>query len=669
MDPVYGFQAVNVEAQQNEASSLLNWMRRMISVRKQHPAFGRGTLTFLYPNNRKILAYVREHERERILCVVNLSRAAQAVELDLSAYRGSVPIELSGNAAFPPVGDLHYMLTLPAYGFFWFLVAQEADAPAWHTPTPDPLPEFITLTAAGGNLARALEGRELNQLQRDVLPEFLGHQRWFRGGASRVKRTTVVPIGAVPGHANQLLYLDVETSEGQARRYFLPVSALWGEENLHFGAPKLSYTLARLRSGPNLGALIDASFDERFHWDLIKGMRANASVAGVGGSLVFESNAEFQALELSDTIRPVGIEERNASFIIGDGVMMKVYRRLRSGEHPEVSIGRFLTEVAGFHNTPGFYGSLQFKPDNGEPVMLAAAFTYIRNQGDAWSVVLEALDRNLEAFALLPRNEAGALVDPPPPFEYPLGLGTILGRRTAELHVAFATPARDRRFAPEPIQTADLKRWTAAAARRLAEACTIVAAAARQGDRQLKADAAILRRARAGLAARLKAAAGLSGAGLKTRVHGDFNLAQVLVVKDDVAFIDFAGEGERAASERHRKVSPLRDIASMLRSIEYAAWTAVGRAEERDGSRPPVRERAIAWHAAIIGDFLAAYWPIAVSAGIVPGDEAVRRHLLDVFLIHKLADEIATEAANRPAWLWLPLHALLNLASGDETHQ
>ena len=288
MDPVYGFQAVNVEAQNTEASSLLNWMRRMISVRKQHPAFGRGTLTILLPQNRKILAYVREHENERILCVVNLSRAAQAVELDLSDYRGAVPVELAGNAAFPPIGTLPYMLTLPAYGFFWFLLAPEADAPSWHTQMPDPLPEFITLTAAGGNLARVLEGRELTQFQRYVLPEFLGHQNWFRGGTKRVKRATVTPIGALPGAANQLLFLDVEPVDDRPRRYFLPVTVLWGEENLHLGAPKLSYTLARLRHGPTLGALIDASFDERFHWDLVKAMRDGVVVPGNGGTLVFE---------------------------------------------------------------------------------------------------------------------------------------------------------------------------------------------------------------------------------------------------------------------------------------------------------------------------------------------------------------------------------------------
>ena len=668
MDPVYGFQAVNVEAQNTEASSLLNWMRRMISVRKQHPAFGRGTLTILLPQNRKVLAYVREHAGERILCVANLSRAAQAVELDLSDYRGAVPVELAGNAAFPPIGTLPYMLTLPAYGFYWFLLAPEADAPSWHTQMPDPLPEFVTLTAAGGNLARVIEDRELTLLQRDVLPPFLGHQNWFRGGAKRVRKISVTSIGVLPGTPNQLLYVDVEPNDDRPRRYFLPVTALWGETNLHLGAPKLSYTLARLRHGPYLGALIDASFDERFHWDLVKAMRAGTTVPGVGGSLVFESNAGFREVELTDSIRPVGIEERDAAFIVGSNVMMKVYRRLRPGEHPEVSIGRFLTEVAGFEHTPGFYGSLQFKPDEGEPVMLAAAFTYIRNQGDAWSAIQEALDRDLEAFALLPRDENGVLVDPAPAFDYPLDLAGILGTRTAELHRAFATPTSDRAFAAEPIRPADLKRWMTASTRRLNEAIAIASRVADETPQALDIHSATLRRVRTALTARIKACAKLTDMGLKTRVHGSFNLVPVLIVKNDVAFIDFEGESHRITAERHRKVSPLRDIASMLRSFDYAALSAIRRMEERDGTTPPERDRALAWRDTAIRGFLDAYWPLAIEAGLVPADETTRNRLLDLFLINRIAEEIAHEALRRPTWLWLPVHGLLSMAVEDEAH-
>ena len=285
-DPVYGFQAVNVEAQQNEASSLLNWTRRMIGVRKQHKAFGRGALQILYPRNRKILAYVRRTAEENILCVANLSRQAQAVEIDLSEFRGAVPVELMGGATFPPVGDLPYMLTLPAYGFFWFLLAPEADAPKWHVLAPDPLPEFVTLTAQGGRIDRALEGREMQNFERYALPEFLRHQRWYAGKGTKIRLTSAVSLGSIDGGPNQLLVATAETDEGP-QRYFLPVSTLWGEQNLTFGAPKLSYTLAKVRNGPHLGALIDACHDERFVADLIGAIRAGGETRADHGTLRF----------------------------------------------------------------------------------------------------------------------------------------------------------------------------------------------------------------------------------------------------------------------------------------------------------------------------------------------------------------------------------------------
>ena len=664
MDPVYGFQAVNVEAQQNEASSLLNWMRRMIAVRKQHAGFGRGTLTFLYPHNRKILAYVREHDGERLLCVANISRAAQAVELDLSAYRGAVPIELTGNAAFPPIGDLPYMLTLPAYGFFWFLLALEADAPRWHAPLPEPLPEFVTLTANGGKLSRALEGRELSQLERDVLPEFLGHQRWFAGKSTRVKRAQVTLFGAVPGNSNELLFLDVETDDGETNRYFLPVSAMWGEANLAFGAPKLSYTLAKLRYGPNLGALIDASFDERFHQDLITALRAGKTVPATNGSLEFYSSAEFRALEATDSIRPVGAEQSNVSFIIGDEAMLKVYRRLRVGEQPEIEMARFLTDVAGFRNTPAYFGSVTYRPDKGEPVTLAAAFAFVRNQGDAWGVIREALDRDLEAFVLLPRDDNGELVDAAPAFEFPLDLGAVLGQRTAELHAGLATPTKDKRFAAEAISAADLKRWTAAVSRDLTKAIGLLSRTVRGLTGAAKADAAAAIKARTALLKRVKSVASLTDAGRKTRVHGDYHLGQVLVAKGDVVIIDFEGEPQRGISERRQKTSPLRDVAGMVRSFDYAAWSAIMRMEERDGVASAVgRDRAFAWRDAITRDFLAAYWPIVTAAGVVPEDDATRRRLLDLFVIQKAAYEVLYEAANRPTWVSIPVRGLLELVT------
>ena len=155
MDPLYGYGAVNVEAQSRDPHSILNWMRRMLAVRSRHPAFGRGTLTLLYPKNRKILAYLREYQGDMLLCVANVAHSPQAVELDLSRFVGRVPVELNAGTLFPPIGELTYLLTLPPYGFYWFALAPASDWPSWHTPAPEPLPEFVTIVMRD-SLAKAL---------------------------------------------------------------------------------------------------------------------------------------------------------------------------------------------------------------------------------------------------------------------------------------------------------------------------------------------------------------------------------------------------------------------------------------------------------------------------------------------------------------------------------
>ena len=256
MDPTYGYQAINVESQNRDRSSLLNWMRRIVSVRKEHPAFGRGTMTLLYPRNRKIIAYVREHEGERILCVANLSSAAQAVELDLARWKGAVPIELAGRSPFPPVGDLPYQVTLSGYGFYWFLLAEEAAAPQWHVPMPEILPEFVTLMTRDGRTETALAGRSKPQFDDDVLPSFLKLQRWYGAKDRPISHVSMTTLAAIDEGMQILTTLDVETADG-VERYLLPLSAKWGEEHIAYGAPKLSYTIAKLRRGPKMGALVD----------------------------------------------------------------------------------------------------------------------------------------------------------------------------------------------------------------------------------------------------------------------------------------------------------------------------------------------------------------------------------------------------------------------------
>ncbi|MDN2568237.1 maltose alpha-D-glucosyltransferase [Aquibium sp. A9E412] len=668
LDPIYGFQAVNAESQIEDPSSLLNWMRRLIAVRKQHPAFGRGGFKILYPRNRKILAYVREHEGDRILCVVNLARSAQAVELDLSEWKGMVPLELTGRTPFPPIGDLPYMITLPAFGFYWFLLADETEAPSWHQQMPDVLPEFITLTARDGRVATALTGREGRQLEDDSLPRFLQLQRWFAAKDRAIAEARLRPLAEMGEGRFTLAVCDVRFSD-ETQRYFLPLAARWGEENIAFGAPTLSYTLAKLRRGPRVGALVDGAFDPDLAQALLDGLAGGARIAADDGAVVFERNAEPAVFERAGEPRPVAVEQSNVSIVFGDSLVLKVYRRLRSGPQPEVEMARFLTNETGFANMPAYHGAIVHRPADGPETVLATAFAFVANQGDAWEAVLSALQRDVEGADLgvpyASEAEAEAQKDA---FPRELMVGSLIGRRTAELHRALAAPTDDPAFAAEPLTRADVEGWVAAARAETAAMLDVLAATADSLEEPAAGRAARLLEAREALDRRLGACLDHAPSGGRSRIHGDYHLGQLLVAHDDVYVIDFEGEPRRGIEERRAKMSPLRDVAGMLRSLDYVAAAAL----RQHGQLPPgqdeqVAERVATWRRAASDAFLAAYRETIGDCPTHPDDPAFERALLDLFLIQKAAYEVRYELANRPAWVDIPIAGLLDLvaAAGD----
>ncbi|MCV0397258.1 MAG: maltose alpha-D-glucosyltransferase [Rhizobiaceae bacterium] len=656
LDPIYGYQAVNAESQANDTSSLLFWMRRLISVRKQHSAFGRGSMTLLYPRNRKILAYVREHEGDRILCVANLARSAEAVELDLSRWKGAVPVELLGRSSFPPVGDLPYLVTLPAYGFYWFSLSESVDAPNWHQQVPEILPEFMTLTARDGRIATAVAAAETRGLIDDTLPKFLKLQRWFAAKDLEIDKVRLRPLGELSGGQHLLAACHVTFTDGSEQAYFLPLSAKWGEENIAFGAPTLSYTIAKLRRGPRVGALVDGVFAEEFTELLLEAIRDQQRVKGEAGDIVFRSDAGPSTFEQVGRPKPLGFEQSNVSIVFGDSIILKIYRRLHMGPQPEAEMARFLTSQASYSNTPRFLGSIEFEPEEGESAVLATAFAFVRNQGDAWTSVLSALQRDFQD------SEAEAGADEEPDFEPALQIGEVLGRRTAELHRALAVDTSDPAFAVEPIGSDHIGKWIKDAHEEVERMYQALAASATRLDGNAARLSERLHAQREALGARLEACSAPTPSGGISRIHGDFHLGQVLVTHDDVTIIDFEGEPRRSIEERRAKASPLRDVAGMLRSIDYAAEAAV----RQQGALPPTQaghaaERAATWRDGTISGFLAAYREAIDGSATHPPDAALERALLDLFLIQKAAYEVGYELANRPDWVDIPLAGLLNL--------
>ncbi|MET0499143.1 MAG: maltose alpha-D-glucosyltransferase, partial [Steroidobacteraceae bacterium] len=367
MDPIYGYQAVNVEAQSRDPSSLLNWTRRILAVRRQHHAFGRGTLEFIRPQNRKIIAYVRFFEQETVLCVANLSQTAQAVELDLSKFKGRVPVEMMGRNAFPPVGDLPYFLTLPAYGFFWLLLSETERPPAWHVEVL-PATELPVLVLPNGLITllennvqgpdRNVGRRALQQLESEVLPEYLRPRSWFDNDKSHLSSIKLGPrLMWTTGQGSFLLSLiDVKIGE-TVNQYMLPLALAWEDSPVGGALRTAEWTLAKIREHARVGTLVDAFADPGFCIAIARGVDSNARLPFEGGELQFHSTEALTVplaprLEHVPQLTP---DNHNTMVLIGESIALRVYRHVEPGVNPDVEMARFLTRH-GFNNVAGLLG-------------------------------------------------------------------------------------------------------------------------------------------------------------------------------------------------------------------------------------------------------------------------------------------------------------------------
>ncbi|KQP15775.1 maltose alpha-D-glucosyltransferase [Methylobacterium sp. Leaf93] len=654
-DPIYGFDAINVEAQTQSQTSLLNWTRRMIAIRNNSVALGRGGMQFLYPTNRKVLAWIREFEGERVLCVANLSRAPQAVQLDLSEFRSAVPIELTGGSEFPAIGELPYLLTLPSYGFYWFSL--NAANAGQIGPQPE-TPELFTLVLTGG-VETLMAGRERTAFERTVAPRFIGTRRWFGAKGTRIKSVSVIDSATLKdaGGATRFLLprVAVHLANGDRQDYFVPLGVDEGRED----ETLLSHAVARVRRGPRTGLLFGASASPAFSVALIDGMRNGVELPTETGKLVFSHTSAFDhdvAVDLAE-VRSLNAEQSNTSIAIGSKMMLKLLRRMQTGVHPEIEVGRFLTEQAGFANTPALLGVVEHVAEDGTRTALAVLQAFVPNQGDAWTLMLEGLRRDFDTVVLAPESEAP---DPTEAFAPHLRWAELLGRRTAELHNAFAIDTDDPAFAPEPFTHDDL-RDLGEDARRLGERAfrALDALAGRTSSTAITELAG--RRREVELLIEDMTARAPVGA-TKTRIHGDFHLGQVLASESDLIIIDFEGEPARPADERRAKSTPLRDVAGMLRSFAYGAETVTreiaGRFADSEGR---ARSASIAWRGMIDAAFLDAYRAVASTSRAAVTDPETETRLLALSLLAKALYEVDYEANNRPDWIEIPARGVLTI--------
>jgi maltose alpha-D-glucosyltransferase/alpha-amylase len=660
MDPVYGYEAVNVEAQSRSLSSLLSATKRLISVRKSTLAFGRGSMAFIRPANRSVLAYVRQYQDEVLLCVANLSRSAQPTELDLSPWKGRVPLEMLGRTRFPAIGELPYMITLAPYGFYWFRL-QERDKS--DPEVPRVLPEFETLVVPVNSTWVSL-ARTRGVFERDVLPGYLARTRWYperSSAAIHPRLTAAIPFCDIGDNRPWLAFFEAR-QRGETARYVLPMQIEWARFDRERYNPR---AFAAVRQGAREGTLLDVASDHIFIALLLRNLRERLTVIENGFRLEFRPTSKFseKTIRQPERIRAVETEQSNSTALVDSDYVVKIYRKLETGMNPEVEVGRFLTEVAGFSNTPALLGSVEFvEGDDRSAVGVVHAF--VENQGDGWTVTAAYLDRFVDEQRMLPASEDPGRSEELVPY---LRYMSQTGRRVAEMHVALAGNPEVADFAPEPTRAQDVERWIGDV---LSRAERVFETLQQRGPSK-EADRPLFDRLsahRATLSQHLNTLLPQDVDGLNIRHHGDFHLGQMLIVKDDIFIIDFEGEPRRPLAERRRKAPAARDVAGLIRSIDYSVTAALERALKVAPDDQGKLDAALAhWRDRSSEAFLSGYRDAMSNRLIWPTSSHASDNMLKFFLLEKAFYEIEYEMAHRPDWLRVPITGALRILSASAT--
>jgi maltose alpha-D-glucosyltransferase/alpha-amylase len=662
-DPEYHYEAVNVEAQLQNPHSLLWWTRRLLALRKRWRALGEGRCEFLQPDNRRILAYLLRHEAETLLVVANLSRFVQPVELDLSAFKGRVPMELFGRTGFPAVTEAPYFLTLSPHAFFWFTLQAPAAAEPAHAPARTPA------IAVTGGWTAVLAGPARARLEA-VLPDWLRQQRWFGGPHRQLKQVTLLdPVPVSRGEDQACLALaQVEYSEGEAEVYALPLAFAPGARADEPPTGRTEAVLCELAT-PEPGRLYDATGSETFAGALFELIARRRRIKSAAGELAGARAPALRSLLAAGRgLLPTACRADPGVSVVtlGDKAALKVFRRLHAGVHPDVEMARFLA-THGFEAAEPLAGHVEFRHADGQVQTLAVLRGHTPGAPDGWQYTLDALGRYYDRIISLTTQQKDLQPDLRPfrqwleleePVEVKTLVGTYLeaadrlGRHTAALHLALASDPDDPAFAPEPF-TPHYLQGVFQSMRHLA---THHLRLLRRQLRLLPAAAAALAPPvldrEAGLIAQFRALYERRPAASRIRCHGDLHLGRWVHTGRDFVILDFEGRPQLPASARRIKRAALRDVACLVSAFRHAAWAGLEQQVHRGSleaeSLPRFEPWAAQWQQTVSVGFLRAYLDTMGNSVVVPRRPEECLVLLAAYLLEKFVEELG-DALRQPA--------------------
>jgi maltose alpha-D-glucosyltransferase / alpha-amylase len=681
-DPEYHYETVNVETQEGNPNSLLWWTKRVLILRKRWKAFGKGSLEFLQPANRKILAFVRECEEERILVVVNLSRFPQPVELDLVRFKDSVPLELFGRTEFPVIKEKPYFLTLSPHAAFWFSL-QPKRVPTTNGQGPSGRQLEPLLVSDTWEELTSGRGRELLESR---LPAYLHERRWFGGKTREIKSVHIRDSIQVPFDSQKalLLVLLVDYVQGDPEEYILPLAFAGRKEAEKIQANSPQLVVAHLRAAKGVdGILYDASGQQEFGAALLEGIDRGRRFPGVEGELEAGCNSVFAGLKPGTEELPkpsMGkAEQSNTSILFGDRFFLKLFRRLEPGTNPDLEIGRFLTS-RNFLNVPPVVGWLEYRRLNSQQFSFGILSALVPNSKDAWPYTLDMLGRFFERVRTMPSGSRGKFFEKASLLdlasrEVPdtvsdlvgtfLELARMLGQRTGELHLTLASDIENRDFAPEPFTPFYQRALFQSMRNLVVQNVQLLRTKLDTLPMEVQPFAGKVITSQATLLEQFKRVSERPLRAMRIRCHGDYHLGQVLYTGKDFMIIDFEGEPARALGERRIKRSSLRDVAGMIRSFDYATYAALLQQLElgniQEDHLKEIEPWTRFWYQWSSAAFLKAYLKAVDGSALLPQNRDDLGTLLRAHLLEKAIYEIGYELNNRPTWVKIPVQGVVQL--------
>jgi len=672
IDPLYHYEVTNVENHERNPSSLLWWIRRMLAVRNSHKAFGLGSLEFIGSENPKVLAFTRKYEDEVILVVANLSRFAQAVELDLSEYAGYKPQELFHHNSFPNIKDSLYSITLGPHGYF-LLSLQPSRKLVEQTREK----EVVTINV-DNRWDQVFKGKAKLKLERLALSKYLHNARWFERKTCMIQNIKI----SKQLHIDKSMILLVEVSYMEiedVETYLIPISFATDQEASQLIENAPSAIICNLSIGNREGILYDSVQNAHFHKSLLHHIAQAKSVKTDSANLVGHPRKglkkELSNLSDDELLSKVfKAEQSNSSIIFGKKYVLKLYRRIEEGVNPDVEMQQFLTESAHFPGIARYAGDLKSMHHQSQPITLGLLQDYVANEGTGWDFVCDSLSHYYEQVLALKDKEeklqtiASNLAKSKTTLEELIGArcleaAHLVGKKTAEMHIALSTNPQDPSFKPECfgwLYQRSLYQEMRSSAR---ITMRLVKNKFRTIPEELQPLVAQILSLETDILNSFAKLIEKPSSAMRIRIHGDYHLGQLLHTGKDFVIIDFEGEPLHPLTVRRNKRSNLQDVAGMLRSFHYAAHSALISNSATTGTEQAVKldPWANLWYEEISRIFLQSYFETlkAASIHLCPREAPECADLLQAYILDKAMYELSYELNLRPKWAPIACKGLL----------